>query len=233
MLGRWPWLGMTVYRSTVTADGKFSAMGRTYPIYDTPDNGLVAAALRAHPDRFWGWVFVNPRAADPLAELERWGAEPGWIGVKAHPFWHRYPLSLLDDVAAYCVERDWPLLVHLGSDREGNDPRTLPDRHPRLKMVYAHAGVPFFRGAWAVARESDRVFVDLSNPLYVGEQVRLQAIHTLGAERCLYGTDGPYAHASQTRMLQAIDRLPLTDGEKERVLGRNFTDLIGAASSDD
>jgi hypothetical protein len=34
-------------------------------------------------------------------------------------------------------------------------------------------------------------------------------------------------------MLQAIDRLPLSDGEKERILGRNFTDLIGTAAADD
>ena len=60
-----------------------------------------------------------------------------------------------------------------------------------------------------------------------GEAVRLQAVKALGAERCLYGTDGPYAHASQSKTLQAIVRLPLTDGEKERILGRNFTDLIG------
>jgi len=227
MLSRWGWLGMRVYRSTVTAGGEFSALGRTFPIYDLPDNDLVAVAMRAHPDRFWGWVFVNPRAADPHDELELRAGEPGWIGVKAHPFWHRYPVGLLDDVAGYCVERNWPLLVHLGSEREGNDPRTLPERHPRLKILYAHAGVPFFREVWAVARGSDQVLVDLSNPLYVGEQVRLQAIKALGPERCLYGSDGPYAHASQSRMLQAIDRLDLADREKERILGHNLTDLIG------
>lgn len=226
MLSHWRWLGLTVYRATVTAEGEFSALGRTYPIYDLPDNGLVAAAMRAHPDRFWGWVFVNPRAADPRPELERCADEPGWIGVKAHPFWHRYPVALLDEVAGYCVERNWPLMVHLGGEREGNNPKTLPERHPRLKIVYAHAGVPFFREVWAVAQERDQVFVDLSNPLYVGEQVRLEAIKALGAERCLYGTDGPYAHASQSRMLQAIGCLPLADREKERILGRNFTNLI-------
>jgi predicted TIM-barrel fold metal-dependent hydrolase len=57
--------------------------------------------------------------------------------------------------------------------------------------------------------------------------VRLEAIKALGAERCPYGTDGPYAHASQSRTLQAIDRMPLTEGEKERILGGSFTDLIG------
>jgi predicted TIM-barrel fold metal-dependent hydrolase len=227
MLGRWGWLGLTVYRSTVTADGEFSALGRTYPIDELPDNDLVAAAMRAHPDRFWGWIFVNPRAADPRAELERCAGEPGWIGVKAHPFWHRYPVALLDDVAEYCVGRNWPLLVHLGGEREGNDPRTLPEWYPKLKIVYAHAGVPWYREVWAVARERDQVFVDLSNPLYVCEQVRLQAIQALGAERCLYGTDGPYLQASQGRMLQGIDRLPLTDREKELVLGGNFTNLLG------
>ena len=67
--------------------------------------------MRAHPDRFWGWVFVNPRAADPQAELERWAGEPGWIGVKAHPFWHRWPCFVL---AVSLLTLEWLLRKKAG-----------------------------------------------------------------------------------------------------------------------
>jgi len=226
LAGRWRGLGLLMYRTTVTARGKFSALGKTYPIYDTPDNESVARAMQAHPDKFYGWIFVNPSATDPFAELEKWAAQPGWIGVKSHPFWHRYPVAMLDDVAAYCDEKGWPLLVHLGGDQERGDYRYLPGRHPSLKVLYAHAGVPFYRQVWDYAKGKDNVFVDLSSPSYVDRQLRLCAIKALGAEKCLHGTDGPYGHAGQGRMVGEILRLPLSDADKERILGDNFREMV-------
>jgi len=221
-------LGLLMYRSTVTADGKLWLPGRTYPIYDTPDNESVAQVMQAHPDKFYGWIFVNPGAADPFSVLEKWAGQPGWIGVKSHPFWHRYPVAMLDDVAAFCSENSLPLLVHLGGNQERGDYRYLPERHPHLKVIYAHAGVPFYREVWEYAKSRDGVFVDLSSPVYVTEPVRLGVVRALGAEKCLHGTDDPYGHSGQGRMLQEILRLPLSDADKERILGGNFRAMINA-----
>jgi len=226
LMSRLRGLGLFLYRSTVTSDGRLSVGGKTYSIHPMPDNESVARVMQAHPDRFYGWIFVNPSAADPLAEVEKWAGQPGWIGVKSHPFWHCYPVALLDDVAAYCSDRGWPLLVHLGGDQERGDYGYLPERHPKLKLVYAHAGVPFYRDVWDVAKDRDNVFVDFSSPIYVDEPVRLGAIETLGAARSLYGTDGPYGHADQGHMIQDILRLPLSDADKERILGGNFIEMI-------
>ena len=107
--------------------------------------------MHAHPDRLYGWIAVNPRAADACQEVAKWAGQPGWIGVKAHPFWHRYPVALLDEVAAYCSEKGMPLLLHLGADEGQGDFRYPPERHPRLKIVYAHAGVPFYGKLWEYA----------------------------------------------------------------------------------
>jgi predicted TIM-barrel fold metal-dependent hydrolase len=102
----------------------------------------------------------------------------------------------------------------------------LPERHQRLKIIYAHAGLPFYREVWEYGRRKDNVCIDLSNPFFVDEQVRVNAIKTMESEKCVHGTDGPYAHASQGRMLDYVLRLPLSDLEKERILGSNFTNLI-------
>ncbi len=219
--------GLQLYRSTVTADGKFNVLGKHYAIYPVPDNATVARAMQAHPDRFKGWIFVNPGAADPFPELEKWDTQPGWIGVKSHPFWHRYPVKLLDGVAGYCAEKHWPLLVHLGGDIECGDFRYLPERHPTLKIVYAHAGVPFYRELWNYARDQPNIFVDLSSDAYVDNRVRLTVIRQLGAQRCLVGTDGPYCNADHGKMVENILRLPITDADKECVLGGNFQALTG------
>ncbi len=219
--------GMKFYNDTVTEKGEFSLLGKIFPIYPVPRNEPVAQALQAHPDRFWGWILVNPSAADPLAEMEKWVTKPGWIGVKSHPFWHRYPVARLDDVAAVCAENSLPLLVHLGGTAERGDFRYLPQRHPKLRIVYAHAGVPFYRELWDYAQDKPNIYVDLSSTSYVSAGIRRGAIKALGAHRCLAGTDGPYCNADHGQMIQDIRRLPIGESEQECILGGNFAELVG------
>jgi predicted TIM-barrel fold metal-dependent hydrolase len=226
LMSRLRFLGLMLYNSTVTADGRISTLGKKYLLYHKPDNDYIDNVIQTYPDEFYGWIFVNPKVSDPLAEVEQWYGRQGWIGVKTHPFWHNYPVSMLDDVAAFCAEKNMPLLMHLGSDQENGDYRYLPERHPGLKIIYAHAAVPRFREVWKYAKNKENVFVDLSSSVYMYEKILTGVIEMLGAEKCLYGTDGPYGNATQSLMLARILRLPLSDHEREKILGRNFLEMI-------
>jgi len=74
---RWQKVGLRIYRSTVTNDGKYVIGTRRYPIYDKPDNENVARVMQAHPDKFLGWIAVNPCVADPIVEIEKRVGELG------------------------------------------------------------------------------------------------------------------------------------------------------------
>ena len=232
LAGRLNKVGILMYLSTVTSSGKFSILGKTYDIYPKPDNGLVAQAIEAHPDKFFGWILVNPSVADPIAEMERWLDKPGWIGVKSHPFWHRYPVKILDDTAALCVEKGLPMLIHLGAGRKRGDYKYLPDRHSMLNVIYAHSGVPYYKRMWDYVKSKNNVFVDLSSP-YLDEPLRIASVKYLGAQKCLYGTDGPFGYPGPDGLydhgaiLREIYRLPITDAEKEKILGINFKEIAG------
>lgn len=227
LTGRFRARGLRMYDGMVGPDGDFHMLNKVCLIYRQPDNQRVQQVMQAHPDKFYGWIFVNPKVADPLTEVQKWMGQPGWIGVKAHPFWHRYPVASLDGVADLCAGRGWPLLIHLGSDQASGDYRYLPERHQSLKLMYAHAGVPFYGELWEYAKKKPNVFVDLSSP-YLDERLRRQAVRSLGAEKCLYGTDGPYFYPDKDgrydhgRILGEIGRLTTSDEEKERMLGGNF-----------
>lgn len=148
LMSKLRFLGLLLYNSTVTSDGRVSALGTKHLLYHKPNNEYVDNVLQAYPDNFFGWIFVNPKVSDPVKEVERWIGKQGWIGVKTHPFWHSHPVALLDDIAALCEERGLPILLHLGSSREQGDFRFLPERHPKLKIIYAHATVPLYREIW-------------------------------------------------------------------------------------
>jgi len=229
--GAAPRVGQILYRSTVRGSGRVSFLGPSAAIYPAPDNDAVERAISAHPQQLLGWLFVNPAAGSAVDEVERRFRRSGWIGVKAHPFWHRYPVAALDDVAALCAERGKPMLVHLGAGGERGDFRRLPERFPRLKIVYAHAGIPWYGALWEDARRRGNVFVDLSSP-YLDKALRHRALRELGPSRCLYGTDGPYGYVGRDggydhgAILRQIAQAGLSSADLDRVLGGNFQGLV-------
>ena len=220
-------LGKFLYETTVDSRGNFVLLGKKYKIYQQPDNSQVAGVLERYPDRFYGWIFVNPRVGDPMAEIERWKEHPGMIGVKAHPFWHRYPVSALDRVAAWCRDNGYPLLIHLGSRQGTGDYRYLAENFPGLKVVFAHAGIPFFRELWAYIRDREGLYVDLSSP-YLDQELVREAVSFLGPDKCLYGTDGPYGSQAPGEDYDYgwikgwIEALSLSPSEREAVFSGNF-----------
>jgi predicted TIM-barrel fold metal-dependent hydrolase len=139
---------------------------------------------------------------------------------------------MLDDTAAYCAERGLPMLVHLGGTQERGDYRFLPERHPKTSIIYAHAGVPHYSRIWDYVRAKDNVFVDLSGP-YCDEPMRRAAVRDLGPDKCIYGTDGPYGYPGTDGLydhgaiLEEIERLPISDSNKEKVVAGNFMELVG------
>ena len=233
LAGKAPRLGQLLYRSTVSRRGRVSFLGPPAVIHDSPDDGAVERAIGAYPDRFVGWCFVNPLVPGSIDDVSRRLRRPAWIGVKAHPFWHRYPVAALDDTAALCQDLGKPMLVHLGAGAERGDFRRLPDRFPRLKILYAHAGIPWYRTLWDDAARRQNVFVDLSSP-YLDKSLRYEALRALGPERCVYGTDGPYGYPSSDggydhgAILGQIRRAGLSARDLDRVLGGNFAALTAA-----
>ncbi len=225
-------VGLLIYESLVTGDSKFKVLNKSYKIDPYPGNGLVAKAIADYPGRFYGWYFINPLGGDTPEDIENNGSTDKWLGIKCHPFWHRYPISKLDAAAAYCVENNKPILIHLGGGKENGDYSYLPEKYPDLKLIYAHAGVPHYSKMWPYIKEKKNVYVDLSSP-YLNELLRREAVKALGADKCLYGSDGPFGYPAEDNMydhgaiLGEINRMPLSAVEKEKILGGNFAAIVG------
>jgi len=229
-------LGKMVYMSTIDSGGNFvlnPLTRETYKIYGKPDNNEVVEVIDKYPDRFYGWIFVNPAGpSDPMEEIEKYVSIPQMIGVKTHPWWQQYPVKKLEGVARWCEENGYPIQVHLGVGEMG-DYRYLPEKFPDLKIIYLHAGVPFFREIWNhfASKKDSNVFFDLSSP-YNDDIIIKEAVNTLGAERCLYGNDGPYGYQKPGEdydygLIKGwIENLSISTEDKEKILGKNFEALI-------
>jgi hypothetical protein len=216
-----------------TPDGDIKIPTGVFHIYSDPENEPVFQAVARNLDRFLGWVFVNPRGKnDPLQELSRWKNQPGFIGVKAHPFWHRYPPVELLPVAVELAKTGKPLLIHAGFDAHG-DYEALIGEVPDLKLILAHAGYPLYADTWKKIRANKNLTVDLSQTSYLDEKTTRLAVEYLGAERCLFGTDGPYGVHGGDGLFdygyikRRIEKLFPGQKAQNRLLGRNFIELTG------
>ncbi len=197
-----------------------------------PDNKPVFDAVQVHPDKFLGWIFVNPRGAqDQLQVFRKWKDVSGAIGVKAHPFWHQYaPIELLP-VAQELVKSGKPLLVHLGFKEKGKFDALLKEV-PDLKLVLAHAGFPCFAQTWKAIKDKPNVFVDLSQTLYVNALTTRKVIKALGPDRCLFGSDGPWGSIGPRGGFDLgvikgrIENLFKDEKVRAKLMGDNFQKLI-------
>ena len=196
-----------------------------------PDNESVFRVVEEHPTRFLAWAFVNPCGVGaPLEELRRWEGHPGFVGAKAHPFWHRYPPMALASVAARLEKLGKPLLIHLGFDRYG-EILPLVNAFPSLKLVIAHAGIPYYQTLWRKLKGRPNIFFDLSAHAFVSKNIMQDVVKAAGPERCLFGTDGPYGPRLENGLFDhgpmiAMVKSAFSDsGIQKRLFFQNFAEL--------
>lgn len=218
--------------NSFTSEGDIKLPTGIFKIHSDPKNETIFQAIDKHPNRFLGWVFVNPVGEkDPVRELEKWKNHPGFIGVKAHPFWHRYaPIELLP-VAEQLTKIGKPLLIHAGWGSHGNYEALLKNL-PDLKLLLAHAGFPLYSETWNRVKQYKNVCVDLSQSSYLNERMTKAAVAFLGVEKCLFGSDGPYGlHGADglfdlSFIKRRIERLFPDKAIQQRLFGGNFLELI-------
>ncbi len=219
--------------SNFTDKGDIKILGKPYQIYTDPDNEGVFEVVKKYPDRFLGWIFVNPRGKrDQVKEFEKYKDRPGFIGVKAHSFWHRFQPVELAPVAERLAKTGKPLLIHVGFGEEGNFEALLA-KVPDLKLILAHAGFPEYADTWKKIKNRKNVYLDLSQTSYTSERATREVVDYLGADRLFFGTDGPFGfHGPDHKydygfIKRRIERMFPDIMVQERLLGGSFADVAG------
>jgi len=224
-------IARSMYNGWVKDENTVEVGFRKYDLKIQPRNDDILSAVKKYPEKFLGWIFVNPAGpVDPVSEIERCISTPGMIGVKAHTYWHNYPVSMLSDAAALCEKKGLPIIIHLGTEKNG-DFEVLPKKFPKLNVIYAHTGIPYNLEIAEFAKDNKNVYVDMSSPGYVSTRLARQFIRIAGAKNCLFGTDGPYFSTSNNgfcydHALEVFNGMFLSEEEKNLVGKENFLSLI-------
>ncbi|AZM54234.1 amidohydrolase [Streptomyces sp. WAC 01529] len=147
--------------------------------------------------------------------------------------------ELLDPVWGLLAEAGIPVVTHCGSGPEPGEHTgpavmaRLLARHPRLRLVVAHMGMPEYADFLALAERYEEVrldttmaFTDFSEGLMPFPKEESGRLVELG-ERILLGSDFPNIPYAYVHQLEALERLGLGDEWLRAVLYGNGARLFG------
>ena len=215
-------------------------------------NRDVAAVVRRWPGRFVGFAGVHPRVADPLALVRRAVEEWGMRGLKLDPLAGRYyPTDpALAPVYRYAAGRRLPIVFHSGPRPEDASdwahPRPIAavlEEFPDLTLVAAHMSFVWWREFCEVARVKANLHADISAfqmtaAVNVAQfrKVLRRVIDAVGADRILFGVDGPFfdVFLDRREWLSLVRALPqtsegdvtFTEDEVSRIAEHNARALL-------
>jgi hypothetical protein len=186
------------------------------------DAESVIAAVGRHPQRFYGYMMVNPTAPDAPAQAKNALATGHMHALCFFPAMHRYSMhddrvtALLELLAAHPRTAAF---VHCGVlsvgfrkalglpslfDMRYSNPIDLHEaalRFPKLRFVVPHFGAGYFREALMLCDLCPNIYLDTSssNSWIRYEETHLdlravfrRALDVAGPHRLLFGTDSSY-----------------------------------------
>jgi len=194
------------------------------------ENDDILRALRTHPDRAFGFVYLNPQHLQAsLDELNRCVRDGPMVGVKLWVAQHANHPNL-DPIVDRARELLAPVFQHTWLKITGNLPGEstpqhlahLASRHPQATLICGHSG-----GDWELGLRTIRPYPNVFTDLGGGDPTAgftEMAVRELGAERVLYGSDvGGRSFSSQ---LAKVFGAEIPQAARNQILGHNLRRLL-------
>jgi len=201
-------------------------------------NEEVSEAVKRYPDRLIGFASVDPHKGKlALDELDYAINKLGLKGLKFIP--HLIELcpndKLMYPLCEKAQELGIPVLFHTGTHFHAGtkikycQPIFIDDiavDFPKLKIVMAHFGFPWFAEAMAVVQKNENVYFNIAGwaPRHIPELV-VTYMNSILSQKALFGSDWPLI--SRKRILEELRQLPLKEESLNRIITQNPKKLLG------
>lgn len=190
---------------------------------------LIAAACDEFPDRLHGFARLHPGYGAQAIELLRTAVNDlGFVGLKLHPVSTLSHPAGPDTVALVreAAELGVPVLFHCG-----DEPMTTPyqiaplaQKVPAAQIILGHMGGYYHvDDAIAAAERYPNLYLETS-AMPFPHKVR-EAVQRIGAERVLFGSDGPVC--SPVLEVEKVRQADLAEADAVQVLGGTLRRLLG------
>lgn len=186
-------------------------------------NREVARIVKSRPDRFYGFAFVHPvRDRGRVHQMMREAVEQhGFRGIKVHRHDARITREICEAARAYRL----PVLYDVMGETSAAE--LLATEYPDVPFIIPHLGsfADDWRAQLALIDPLGRhpnVFTDTSGVRRF--DLLEEAVKRAGAEKIIFGSDGPWLHPGVE--LAKVRALELPPRQEALVLGGNLLRLL-------
>lgn len=215
----------------------------------TSANEFVAQYVQEAPTRLFGFASVDPNRPDAAQIFRHALHELGLKGLKLAPIYQNFSPgdACARPLYAMAEEAGAPILWHQGASFVRNGPMRHSDpvlldavaqAYPKLKMIIAHVGHPWYSEAICVVRKHPNLYADISalgcRP-WQFYNILLCAVEYGIQDKLLFGTDLPTFDVSESvaalRNVNALcegTKLPrIPERVIEAIIHRNTPEMLG------
>lgn len=190
-------------------------------------NALVADAVQAHPDRFFGYLVVDVGYPDKVAAQLARGLAGGFRGLKVWSYGARTGLPYnhpnYEPVFAFAQQHALPVLAHVFGP-ELDELEGYIKKYPRIRWLLAHIGSAELEKYMRFAREYPTVWVELC--LSSCPRGLIEHLVAAGLEdKVLWGSDAVFLDQASQLGRVLFAQIPVS--AKRKILGLNARRTLG------
>jgi predicted TIM-barrel fold metal-dependent hydrolase len=190
-------------------------------------NRYVHSFVQAHPDRIIQFYWVMLHRPNILQEIETHYDEWHFQGIKFHQCWETFTVrsALFEAVADFATRNRLPIFIHTGSKQEVIALIDFIRRHPQTCIIVGHLfGLEFYIQS---GLSFENVYFEISSPQLISLLRLNTALRHFGAQKIVLGSDIPYGKDNLRLNIERVRALPISDAEKDLILGENLRALLG------
>jgi predicted TIM-barrel fold metal-dependent hydrolase len=195
---------------------------------------MADRAVRQFPGRLIPYVYAVPSfERSALAEIDEAITEHGARGIKIHEGECCLRSHVIDPVFELATARGVPCLIDCRGNLAAME-RVTAD-FPKTTVIIAHLGRYLCEDGDVIdrfihlAESRPNVVLDASGVVLVHKIA--EAVHRIGSDRVVWGTDGPHAKPDTATFardeLAKVHGLDLSEDEKADLLGNTIARVLG------
>jgi len=195
----------------------------------------IINAMNRYPDRFKGYYCANPLLPFDKAEIHKTFQEnPGFMGFKVGPDYHRTPLThpdyapimeLAHDCRMLMLSHTFAAATSGVSCNDAKEVEGVVSRYPNITFLMGHSIQGQVDWAIEIARKYPNAYLELCDTCRLNGMVE-KMVREVGAEKMVYGTDAPL----QTHNFQmgCVIGAKISDEEKRLILRDNALRILSS-----
>lgn len=173
------------------------------------------------------FIWITTSINRPSDYLDNKKKDWNFKGVKLHQCWENFSVDsdFFREVALWSENNGLPLFIHLYSDTEVDKIIEYKKKHKNLNLIIAHLfGLEIFIKQ---NFKDENLYFDTSTLQLISNTRFMDAIHFVGADKVLFGTDTPYGCKNNIKKnLNRIKNLDIPSEDKDLILGENLKRLL-------